>query len=678
MISKAFWTAFPRNSRLGTFLSLAITASLLTPLVPGAFSAGNASAPAPAPRAAAQPAAFAVVPLITATKSDAFPSHPSGKAEPGDTITYTVQINNSGTDATGVVFSDTVDANTTFVPGSVTTTPVAVDDTYSAVGNVQINVPAASGVTSNDSDPDGGPVTAVAGTTTSTNGGDVTVNADGSFTYNPPAGFEGADTFTYTINGASAPSNTATATVNVAGMIWFVDAAAASGGDGRLTSPFNALTGPGSFDSVAADQANDNIFLYSGAYTGGLSLLSGQALIGQGSTASLATVTGLTPPSYSAPLPATGGSNPVIGGASGISISTNNLIRGVTIQNTAGTGISGASFGTLAVADTAVNSGAGPALELDNGQLQASFQSLTSTGSATTAIRLTDITVGSNFSGGTTTVNGRGATGIVLDTVGGVIAFGATTIPNPGAAGGYGISVTNSGAAVSFASATISDSNQTVAQADADNNLIPESDGDGDAIFLSNNTGSFALNGGALTNCGNDCVDARNSANVSLTGVAINFPGVDATGASGTGGSGIQGINLSGTNSLTNTNVQNFNATGRDGARFINNAAAAMTMAVSNCLIADSTSGGNGIVVSARDNANTALVVNGNSTFQNILGPAIASRAGDNVGSTATANLTVQSSTFQNSPTNGANTVHTSTTEGGKSTVLIDGNTFDN
>lgn len=681
MKSKALRLAFPRKSRLATFLSLAITASLLTPLVPGTFSAGSASAPAPAPRAVAQPAAFAVAPLISATKSDAFPSHPSGKAEPGDTITYTVQINNSGTDATGVVFNDTVDANTTFVPGSITTTPVAIDDTYQAIGNVQINVPNGAGdLTSNDSDPDGGPVTAVAGTTTSANGGEVTINADGSFSYNPPAGFEGADTFTYTINGASAPSNTATATVNVAGMIWFVDAAAASGGDGRLTSPFNALTGPGSFDTVAADQANDNIFLYSGAYTGGLSLLSGQALIGQGSTASLATVTGLTPPSYSAPLPATGGANPVIGGASGINISTNNLIRGVTIQNTAGTGIDGANFGTLAVADTTVNSLAGPALELDNGQLQASFQSLSSTGSATTAIRLTDIAVGSNFSGGTTTVNSRGASGIVLDTVGGTIAFGATTIPNPNAAGGYGISVTNSGAAVSFASATISDSNQTIAQADANSDLIPETDGDGDAIFLSNNTGSFALNGGVLSNCGNDCVDARNSANVSLTGVAINTPGVDVTNASpaGTGGSGIQGINLSGTNSLTNTNVQNFNKTGRDGLRLVNNLAAAMTMTVSNSLFADSTSGGNGIVVSARDNASTALVVNGNSTFQNILGPAISNRAGDNTGSTATANLTVQSSTFQNSPNGGQNTVHAATVEGGKSTVVIDGNTFDN
>src|SRR5215218_563149 len=130
MKSKAFCLAFPRKSRLGTFLSLALTAALLTPFVPGAFSAGGANAPAPAPRAAVRPAAFAVAPSITATKTDAYPDPDNdGKAVPGDTITYTVQIDNSGTDATGVVFNDTVDANTTW-NGAFTTTPVAIDDSY--------------------------------------------------------------------------------------------------------------------------------------------------------------------------------------------------------------------------------------------------------------------------------------------------------------------------------------------------------------------------------------------------------------------------------------------------------------------------------------------------------------------------------------------------------------------
>jgi trimeric autotransporter adhesin len=681
MTPKAIRIAFPRKSRLGTILSIAITLSFLTPLVPAAFSAGRAGSPlVGAPRATTRAAALAVAPIITATKSDAFPSHPSGKAEPGDTITYTVQINNSGTDATGVVFNDTVDANTTLVPGF-TTTPVAIDDTYSAVGNVQINVPAGSGLTSNDSDPDGGPVVANAGATTSTQGGNVTVNADGSFTYNPPAGFEGADTFTYTINGASAPSNTATVTVNVSEMIWFVNASAGSGGDGRLTSPFNALTGAGSFDAVAVDDPNDNIFLYSGNYTGGLTLLSGQALVGEGSTASLATVTGISPPSYSAPLPATGGANPVIGGTTGITVATSNLIRGVTIANTGGTGISGNSFGTLAVADTTINATA-QALDLDTGQLNAAFQSISSDGSMSAAVRLANLAVGSTFSGGATTVNNRGTTGIELDAVQGTIAFGATTVANQMGAGGYGVSVRNSGAAVSFASATISDTNQTVAQVDttpADG--LPDNDGDGDAIFLKSNTGSFSVGGGALTNCGNDCVDAREASNVTLSNVAISSPGLDVASPTGlgVGGHGFYALNLTGTNGVSGGSVSAFNGNNRDGVLVVSNMFS-QTFNVAGTTFQNAT-GSTGVRANASGTANVTLNVGGatnnaatNCTFSNITGSAV---SGSTTG-TSTLNLTVQNSTFQNAPVDGKTNVIATVTGTGHGSFNVLNNTFNN
>src|SRR5689334_16549437 len=54
-------------------------------------------------------------PVITATKQDSFPSHPSGAALPADTINYTVTVSNSGSDATGVNFNDPLDLNTTYV-----------------------------------------------------------------------------------------------------------------------------------------------------------------------------------------------------------------------------------------------------------------------------------------------------------------------------------------------------------------------------------------------------------------------------------------------------------------------------------------------------------------------------------------------------------------------------------
>ncbi|HEX8560198.1 MAG TPA: PxKF domain-containing protein [Pyrinomonadaceae bacterium] len=695
------------------FLSLAISLSLLTPLVPAAFGARRgaagtrpAAATTPARSAAtAAPVALVFAPSISATKADAFPDPDSdGKALPGDTVTYTVQVaNNGATDATGVAFSDTVDANTTLVPGSITTTPVAANDSYAAVGNVRISVPAAGGLTSNDSDPDGDALTASA-PATSANGGDVSVSADGSFTYNPPAGFEGTDSFTYTVTDGDGPADSATVSINVSGMIWFVNASAPAGGDGRLTSPFNALTGPGSFDAVAADDQNDNIFLYTGPYAGGLALRSGQALIGAGSSAPLATVAGVAPlPPYSDPLPATGGANPVVGGAGGLSVATNNLIRGLTVSNTGGTGISGSAYGTLAVAETAVNSTGGPALSLDNGQLDASFQSLSSSASGSTGVSLTNVAANSSFSAGATTVNGaagvgvhvsnvgagsvvvfgatdvlgRNSTGVELDGVDGALAFGATNIPNPNGAGGYGVNLRNSAGAVTFASANVSDAKRTQAQVDADNDLIPDNDGNGDAIFLKDNTGSFTLNGGVISRCDNDCVDARNSSNVSLFGVAISFPGVTASGASGSGGHGIQAVNLSGANSLTSVNVSNFNASGRDGLRLVNNAAAPMTMVVNSSTFSDAT-GGSGVSVTGRDAADMALTVQANSVFQNLAGAAVSHLAGANTDSTATVNLTVLNSTFQNSAAGGQNTVHAQVLEGGKAAVLVSGNTFDN
>ena len=60
MRPKASRITLPLKSRIGMFLSLAVSASLLTPLMPAAFGAGGS--PAPAPRAAVPAAAAAFVP----------------------------------------------------------------------------------------------------------------------------------------------------------------------------------------------------------------------------------------------------------------------------------------------------------------------------------------------------------------------------------------------------------------------------------------------------------------------------------------------------------------------------------------------------------------------------------------------------------------------------------------
>jgi len=142
--------------------------------------------------------------IITATKTDdiTVDNDNDGFADPGDVIEYTVTIQNSGDmNATGTNYDDAIDANTTLVPGSIRTTPIARIDGYSSTVNVGITVPAASGVLVNDNDPDGTTptLTIFSFDATSINGGTVSVAGDGSFTYDPAPGFTGTDMFDYTI-----------------------------------------------------------------------------------------------------------------------------------------------------------------------------------------------------------------------------------------------------------------------------------------------------------------------------------------------------------------------------------------------------------------------------------------------------------------------------------------------
>ncbi len=90
--------------------------------------------------------------------------------------------------------------------------PVAVGDAYTTNANTTLTVPAA-GVLANDTDPESDPLTAVNASTPAN--GAVTLNADGSFTYTPNAGFFGTDTFTYQANDGSGDSAAATVTITV-------------------------------------------------------------------------------------------------------------------------------------------------------------------------------------------------------------------------------------------------------------------------------------------------------------------------------------------------------------------------------------------------------------------------------------------------------------------------------
>jgi VCBS repeat-containing protein len=134
-------------------------------------------------------------------------------------FTYTPEEGFTGSDTFTYMANDgTADGNVVTVTLTVTpegaSTPIqAADDSYSTDAETTLNVDAAGGVLANDIDAEGDPLTAtmVAGPANGT----LTLNADGSFSYTPSAGYSGADSFTYTAGDGTNVSNEATVTIEV-------------------------------------------------------------------------------------------------------------------------------------------------------------------------------------------------------------------------------------------------------------------------------------------------------------------------------------------------------------------------------------------------------------------------------------------------------------------------------
>jgi hypothetical protein len=571
-----------------------------------------------------------LAPTVTATKTDALFTDVDGdlQADPGDTLEYTVTINAAGEDATGVTFTDTVDPNTAFVGGSLTATPVAVNDTYSATGNIRISI-AAPGVRGNDYD--GVPSATISSfDATSANGGDVTMNNDGSFTYNPPAGFEGADTFTYTLTN-SAGSNNATVTVNVSGMIWFIDNSASCPCDGRLTNPFNSLA---SFAAVNIGggnnpDVNDNIFVYESAtdYVGPVTLLNGQKFIGQDASASLSSITGLTPPAGSDPLPTTNSGNAVIvnitSATNSIVVAMGNLLTGFTGGNSA-TDIFGTGFGTLTVSDVILN-GTGQAVDLTNGALAATFISISSTG-GTNGIELTNTTGSFTVVGdGSLARNGSGGT-ITATLDDGVALTNATNVTL------QSMNLTNNG---NLAAPTLTD---------------------------------------AQTISGDHAVQISGGSGITLSGVLIQNPST----------SGILALNLGGTNSVNSDSLITALAAGSRHGIYVNNVNTNMSaFNFHDSAMRDFSSSAIAFFFTNSGTSNMTLDVEG-STFEDLAVQAIAASGGGAAGTTGTLTTFIGGPSasdrnfFQNAKSSGENNAALLVANGATHVGTIENNVFDN
>jgi hypothetical protein len=362
------------------------------------------------------------VATVTAALDDNFSL--ASKKNPGDTINYTAVItNNTLSDVSVLAYTDTLDINTT-LSGVVRVSPVTVNDSYTCTGNVSISVPVGSGVLVNDylgQNPAG---TITASDVASTQGGTVTVNADGSFTYNPPANFTGADTFTYTLQNVTGTS-VGTVTINVADRILFV----ASGGVGNCkpATPCSLATAEA---LVAPSFGKDLVFVESGTYGSAVFSLNGsQTIAGQAiSIGTALTDAGITlaPNSQTLTFPAS--TVPVLNNAGTVvSLNTNTLVEDLTINPSAGSGVLGNAItsGTTTVRDLTIGAtGAANGVNLtSNTGGTFNFSNIVITGVSGT---------GFNATGGGT-VNVTGATNTLTTTTGKAVNANGVTFGASGA-----------------------------------------------------------------------------------------------------------------------------------------------------------------------------------------------------------------------------------------------------
>lgn len=554
-----------------------------------------------------------------------------GKADPGDRIRYRVTIQNTGNaNGNGVQFNAVPDPRTTFVPGSFRSSPLAVPDAYTCTGNVGINVPAASGVKINDFDDNLPGTTLSCGACTSANGGTVVLSNDGSFTYNPPAGFTGSDNFTYTITdgnpvGAPVPvTDNATVTITVSNVIWFVNnTGGGSGGTGTLGNPFKTLA---DFNAASGTAAGHTVHIqHTGTdYAGGIVLKDNMIVIGTGHTggANLANVLSFSLAPNSPALPAINGTRPVITNAAGdgVALAQNNNLRGFNVGNCSDFGmenIGTGSVGNLVVNEVNITNGTGGGFDAGNGSgasMNVVFGSLGATGGVN----------GINLNGcaGTFTANG----GIITNPTGAAVAITGGTVTvsvasNLSDNSGFVVDIDNHDSNNITLSGTITSSAEGIRVQNCNGGVIAFSGtaktmntGVNKAVSLSNNSGGT--------------IDFTNGGLAITTGTGIGFE------ATGGGTVTVQGAN----NTISSTN--------NTGLNILNTNIGSSNL---NFLSISANSAANGIVLT---NTGTAggLSVTGTGTT-NASGGTISNITGRGVAATSTANLSLKNMVFTNANT---------------------------
>ncbi|HWF81784.1 MAG TPA: Ig-like domain-containing protein, partial [Streptosporangiaceae bacterium] len=539
--------------------------------------------------------------------------------------------------------------------------PTAVNHSYTAVGNTPLGVgttptgPAATdsgSLLTGDSDPDSGGSISLTGNTNPAHG-TLTMNSDGTFTYLPNAGFSGTDTFTYTITDSDDPLNpksaTATVTITVGPVVWYVDDSKAAAGNGEAGSPFNTLAAANS-----AAGANSIIFLYQGnaTYTGGVSMKSGEDLFGQ--------PFGLTVDGFA--LVAAGGTTPTItnSGGDGIDLGEGSDVEAVNVSSPSGNGIAASSVNNATVGGTdavAISGAGGDGVHVSGGNGTLNFTGISVTGSTGHSVSIASHTGGVVGISGNITDNGTGISlsGNTGASIGfaGVLTLSTGTHTAFSATGGGTVTASASGSTITTTTATALTVQSTTIGASGLKFQSISSNGANPGISLSS-TGSS----GGLT--------------------------VTGTGSAGTGGtiqgSAGSGIALSSTTapSFTDMVVKNNAADGINGSQ------------VSGFTLASSTVSGNGTQANVSGNNDDGLDfsppgttppsgLTGTATISN---STITGSADNNAiisDTSGTLGLTITGSTFSsNNATVGNDGLHIDANGSTNATVSVTGSTFTN
>ncbi|HMJ96488.1 MAG TPA: Ig-like domain-containing protein, partial [Thermoleophilaceae bacterium] len=366
-----------------------------------------------------------------------------------------------------------------------------------------------------DTDVDGpGPLTVTPGSFATNDGGSVTIEADGDFTFEPKASTsctDSSDFFDYTIEDSGSPEQTdvGRVTIAIAGCARYVNNDDAEGNDGTSEKPFDTLA-----QAESASAAGDSIFVYDGddtnsGYSAGIDLKANQKLIGE---AAALIVSGDT-------LHAADGANrPSLtdNNADVVALDDNNEVRGLELDpEGTGSGIAGAAGDTgggtiddVRIIDTGTG-GTNPGLELD---------------STTGTFNVSDLTVDNSTASGTTSAS----KGVRLNGAGTVnfASAGTISISTAGAAG-LDSDTTNMGAGSVFDDITVTGSGSGGVRLFNTTGTTTLGNGAGNDLSLTTTSGGAAAL--LLSSAGTVSVPGAGTANISATG----GPAVDTSGTPG-------------------------------------------------------------------------------------------------------------------------------------------------